>query len=145
MEEAIKFAQEQLGPRAELFPELVDDLEDTMCLLLYEEGWQNKIPTDSQGNKKKNSMIEQLMPLHLLDPQFRIKVAKLINDALWDKERSWKDLEPKEYKLEFTLNMLKGRQETLSKLMEFPMIKNPIKGFEQKMKKEMEMERVDQK
>lgn len=61
---AIKFASEQLGPRAPRHPEFLEDLEKTMALFLYP---RNDLRPEQQA---------------LLHPDLRMEVADKVNKAI---------------------------------------------------------------
>lgn len=61
------FAEEHLGPRAPASPETLDDLENTMMLLMYTE---EKLPARLK---------------HLLLPELREEVAERVNEALLER------------------------------------------------------------
>lgn len=61
---AIKFASEQLGPRAPRHPEFLEDLEKTMALFLYP---RNDLRSEQQA---------------LLHPDLRMEVADKVNKAI---------------------------------------------------------------
>lgn len=85
--EALRFASENLAPRAEEHPDLLPELERTMSLLAFElprlAGGFNAASTSGGNSSSKKGTLE--VPLHiseLLAPAQRLRTAGELNAAI---------------------------------------------------------------
>lgn len=103
-QEALAFAQEELAPHAELNPELLDDLEQTMTLLLFDSSAPPSVAT-------------------LLDPIQRQKTASELNAAILASECQVQDP-----KLPNLFKLLNWAQQQLDERCYYPKLVNLVSG-----------------
>jgi hypothetical protein len=97
VKEALEFAQDELGPRGQYDPALLDDLERTMSLVVFHGATEIPVVND------------------LLDMSQRYKTASELNSAVLESLAQEKDP-----KLPVLLKMLLWAQEELASKMLFP-------------------------
>ncbi|KAJ1656398.1 hypothetical protein IWQ61_004022 [Dispira simplex] len=106
VEEALSFAQEELAPRGEQVPELLDELEKTMTLLAFDPKSGHASPVG-----------------FLLDYSQRQKTASELNAAILSSMSL-----PSEPKLPSLVKLLDWTQSQLGEKVQFPRINNILTG-----------------
>ncbi|KAJ1909546.1 hypothetical protein IWQ60_011115 [Tieghemiomyces parasiticus] len=106
IEDALLFAQEELAPRGEEFPELLDELEKTMTLLVFDPTANVQSPVSS-----------------LLDFSQRQKVAIELNSAILAARSC-----PHDPKLPSIVKLLQWSQSQLDEAVDYPHLLNPLTG-----------------